>query len=90
MSGREEQRKKREDEKLRRLQMVVYFTMNLLQQQDLSLEEAVRHVAGVKKYALSLFPGKERAWEMIYEPRFNRLLRRKWGYVTRGPEDRVG
>lgn len=90
MTERDERRKKREDEKLRRLQMLVYFTMNLLRQQDLSLEEAVRHVAGVKKYALSLFPGKERAWEMIYEPRFNRILRRKWGYVTRGPEESSG
>jgi hypothetical protein len=52
-----------------------------LYQSDTSLQEAVRTVEGVKRFALDLFPGKERAWNLIYEPRFERILEKRWGYV---------
>lgn len=71
-----------EDEKIRRLQWIVQLTDRTLRQPDTSLQEAVRMVEGVRRYALRLFPGKEDAWEMIYAPRFDRILEERWGYVS--------
>lgn len=81
--------KQREDAKIRRLQWIVQLTYKTLCQKDTSLEQAVRMVEGVKQYALKLFPGKETAWEMIYAPRFNRLLEKRWNYVPNEPEEIV-
>lgn len=73
--------KQLEDEKIRRLQWIVQLTYNTLCQEGTTLEEAVKMVEGVKHYALKLFPGKERAWKMIYAPRFRRVMEERWGYV---------
>ena len=73
--------KQTEDRKLRRLRRLVQMAQQMLYQSDTSLQEAVRTVEGVKRYALDLFPGKERAWNLIYEPRFERILEKRWGYV---------
>ncbi|MFB6344403.1 MAG: hypothetical protein ABEK50_01335 [bacterium] len=79
--------KQLEDKKIRRLQRVVQLTCNTLYQSDTSLEEAVRMIEGVKQYALKLFPGKETAWNMIYAPRFDRILNERWGYVRNDEDD---
>lgn len=77
--------KKKEDKKLQRLKWVVQLTRKTLYQESTSLEEAVKSIEGVKQYALKLFPGKERAWEMIYAPRLYRILEERWGYVRKSP-----
>lgn len=79
MGDRHSEAKRREDEKLRKLQWMVMITARVLTQQSMSLRRAIRHVEGLRRFALSLFPGKERAWEIIYAPRFRRLLRDRWG-----------
>lgn len=73
--------KQLEDEKIQRLQWIVQLTYKTLCQPDTTLEEAVRMVEGVKRYALRLFPDKEDAWEMIYAPRFHRVMKERWNYV---------
>ncbi len=65
---------KDEERRLRQLQLVVGLTMSVISQTTLSLEEASRMVAGVRQLALTLFPGKELAFDLIYQPRFRRLL----------------
>jgi hypothetical protein len=65
---------KDEERRLRQLQLVVGLTMSVISQTRLSLEEASRMVAGVRQLALKLFPGKELAFDLIYQPRFRRLL----------------
>jgi hypothetical protein len=65
---------KDEERRLRQLQLVVGLTMSVISQTTLSLEEASRMVAGVRQLALKLFPGKELAFDLIYQPRFRRLL----------------
>ena len=65
---------KDEERRLRQLQLVVGLTMSVISQTKLSLEEASRMVAGVRQLALKLFPGKELAFDLIYQPRFRRLL----------------
>ena len=67
--------KKLEDKKIRQLRFLVDMTVSILyQQQSLSLEEAVRLIEGVRRTAVRLFPGKEQAFDLIYAPRFRRIL----------------
>jgi hypothetical protein len=69
---------KEETLKIRRLRVIVDLVSSLLRQSDLTLEEAVRLVQAVRKQALHLFPGKERTYDLIYAPRFARILREKY------------
>jgi hypothetical protein len=48
--------------------------------QDVSLtvDEASEMVAGSRRAALAMFPGKELAWELIYRPRLQRLMRERY------------
>lgn len=68
-----------ENQKLRYLKVLVYLSLNFIDQTGLTLEEALTVVENVKRQACRLFPGKEEAFEIIYRPRFNRLLKRKFG-----------
>ena len=52
--------------------------MAYLAQTNLPLEEAQAVVEGVKRQALRLFPEKEETFDLIYLPRFRRLLREKY------------
>jgi hypothetical protein len=68
-----------ENRKIRFLRLLVDFSMQLILQEDLPLKEALRIVEGVKGHACRLFPGKEATFELIYRPRFRRILAEKYG-----------
>ena len=81
MTGEKEQDKvEREEEnrRIRTLRLLVDFSLAYLAQTNLPLEEAQAVVKGVKKQALRLFPEKEETFDLIYLPRFRRLLREKY------------
>jgi hypothetical protein len=63
-----------ENRKLRYLRFLVDFSILSIQQDDLLLGEAQELVENVKRAACSLFPGKEETFELIYRPRFNRVI----------------
>jgi hypothetical protein len=67
-----------EEKKLRRLRFIVDFALEYLRSQNISHDEAIAVVEGVKKHALKLFPGKDEAFDIIYIPRFKRLLNEKF------------
>lgn len=67
-----------ENRRIRALKFLVDFSMAYLSQTKLSLEEAHAVVQGVKKQAMHLFPDKEETFDLIYLPRFRRLLREKY------------
>lgn len=67
-----------EEKKLRRLRFIVDFAIEYIRSQQLNHEEAIRVVEGVRKHALKLFPGKEDAFDIIYAPRFKRVLNEKF------------
>ena len=67
-----------ENRRIRRLQMMMSLVMSVISQGNLPLEEASELVASTKRAALNLFPGKERAYDLIYRPRLQRLLREKY------------
>ncbi|NWG05007.1 MAG: hypothetical protein HXY44_19315 [Syntrophaceae bacterium] len=68
-----------EDRKVRYLRFLVDFSVLSIQQDDLSLEEALERVEEVKKAVCSLFPGKEEVFELIYRPRFKRVIEERFG-----------
>jgi hypothetical protein len=70
---------KEESRKIRRLQIVVNMVMQVIaQDQSLTVEEASEMVADTRKAALLMFPDKELAFDLIYWPRLQRLMREKY------------
>ncbi|MCX7857538.1 MAG: hypothetical protein N2513_06095 [Deltaproteobacteria bacterium] len=67
-----------EEKRIRRLKFIVNFALNFIRLHDISHEEALSIFEGVKKHALKLFPDKEEAFDIIYAPRFRRLLNEKY------------
>jgi len=68
-----------ESRKIRRLQMVVNMvTQVIAQDTSLTVEEASEMVADTRKAALVMFPDKELAFNLIYWPRLQRLMRERF------------
>ena len=67
-----------ESRRIRRLQMMMNLVMSVISQGNLPIEEASELVASTKRAALNLFPDKELAYDLIYRPRLQRLLREKY------------
>lgn len=70
-----------EARKVRRLQIVVDLVSNVIRQSEMPVEEALEMVASTRRYALRLFPDKEFTYDLIYRPRFRRLLAEKYKIV---------
>ncbi len=68
-----------EARKIRRLQIMISMVMNAICQDDnLTIEEASELVAASKRAALAMFPDKEFAYDIIYQPRLRRLLQERF------------
>lgn len=63
-----------ESRRIRRLRILVRLTLETIASGDLSAEEAASMVAATRHAALEMFPGKERAFDLIYRPQFQRLM----------------
>ena len=65
----EHQERVEEARRLRRLQMMISMVMSVIgQDPNLTLDEAAEMAANARRTALSMFPGKELAYDMIYRP----------------------
>ena len=67
-----------ESRRLHRLQLTVRLVMNVISQGNLPFEEASEMVAATRRVALDLFPGKQGTYDLIYQPRLQRLLAQKY------------
>jgi hypothetical protein len=68
-----------EEKKMRILRFVVDMNQAVLMQQaDLTLREAFDILTNTKKAVLNLFPDKEDVFELIYSPRFRRIIRERF------------
>jgi len=70
-----------EDERrrLRRLQILVSMVMSVISQDPaMTVEEAAEMVANTRRAALAMFPGKELAFDIIYKPRLERVMRERF------------
>jgi coproporphyrinogen III oxidase-like Fe-S oxidoreductase len=70
-----------ENRKVRRLQIAVDLVLNLVAQSDIPIEEASELVAQTRRFALNLFPDKAQVYDLIYQPKFKRLLVEKYRLV---------
>jgi hypothetical protein len=68
-----------EERRLRRLQMMMNMVMSVIgQDTNLTIDEASEMVADARRAALVMFPGKELAYDLIYKPRLQRLMRERY------------
>lgn len=70
---------KEEQRKIRRLQIMMNMVMSVISQDDtLTVDEAAEMVADTRRAALAMFPDKELAYNLIYKPRLQRLMRERY------------
>jgi hypothetical protein len=75
--SREEELEERR--KIRRLQMMMDMVMSVIgQDPNLTIDEAAEMVADSRKAALAMFPDKELAYNLLYKPRLQRLMRERY------------
>ena len=64
---------------IRRLQMMMNMVMQVIAQDGtLTVDDASQMIADSRKAALAMFPGKELAYDLIWRPRFQRLMRERF------------
>lgn len=69
-----------ENKLIRRLRFLVELTFaTIAQDNDLTLDQAWEHVLALKGAAVAMFPGKEDTFDLVYLPRFSRLLAERFG-----------
>jgi hypothetical protein len=61
---------------IRRMQLMMNMVMQVIAQDgSLTIDEASQMIADSKKAVLAMFPDKELAYEIIWRPRLQRLMR---------------
>lgn len=63
-----------ESRRIRRLRILVQLTLETIAGGDLSPEEAAGMIAATRQAALEMFPGKEKTFDLIYRPKFQRVM----------------
>jgi hypothetical protein len=68
-----------EARRIRRLQVMISMVASVISQDPgLTVEEASELAAGAKRAALAMFPDKELAYDLLYRPRLQRLMRERF------------
>ena len=68
-----------EARRIRRLQLMMNMVMQVIQQdRSLPVEQASEMVADARRAALAMFPDKALAFDLIFRPRFQRLMRERY------------
>ena len=68
-----------ERKQIRRLQFMMSMVMSVISQDEhMPPEEASELIASARQAAFRMFPGKELAYDLIYRPRFQRLMHEKY------------
>ncbi|MFZ3265942.1 MAG: hypothetical protein WA172_18195 [Terriglobales bacterium] len=68
-----------EARRIRRLQVMMSMVMSVISQDpDLTLEEAAEIAANARRAALTMFPDKELAYDILYRPRLLRLMKERF------------
>ncbi len=77
-----------EESKIRVLRDIVDGCSRRLEQVDLTDSEADAIIEETRRKVLGLFSGKEEQFELIYRPRFKRILEKKFaGKKSRTPNE---
>ncbi len=67
-------RVREENRKIRFLRMLVDLHLSILKSGEVSYEEAKETVERLKELAEKLFPGKGYVFDIVYRPRFERVI----------------
>ncbi len=68
-----------ENRKLRRLQLMMNVVMSVISQdKSLTIDEAAQLIADSRDAALAMFPDKAEAFNLLYRPRLQRLMRERY------------
>jgi hypothetical protein len=70
---------RKENQRMRHLRHLIALTTADLIQGDHDLAEAEAIIERTRQAVLSMFPGKESVFELIYRPRFLRILQERYG-----------
>jgi hypothetical protein len=71
--------KAEESRRIRRLQLMMNMVMQVIQQdRSLAVEQASEMVADARRAALAMFPDKALAFDLIFWPRLQRLMRERY------------
>ena len=64
---------------IRRLQLMMNLVLQTIaQDSSLTVDDASQMIADARNAALAMFPGKELAYDIIWRPRFQRLMRERF------------
>jgi predicted nucleotide-binding protein len=63
-----------EENRLRRLRAIILFASTVIRQGNLPLEEVEKFLESIRNAALVLFPDKGEVYDLIYRPRFKRII----------------
>ncbi len=64
---------------IRRMQLMMNLIMQTIAQDtSLTYDDAAQMIADARRAALTMFPGKELAYDLIWQPRFQRLMRERF------------
>ena len=63
-----------ESRRVRRLRIVVNLSLSIIAQGNVPYEEAQEIAAAVRRLAEELFPGKGEVYDLLYRPKFRRLI----------------
>ena len=67
---------------IRRMQIMMNMVMGVIAQDStLSYDDAATMIADARNATLAMFPGKELAYDLIWKPRFQRLMRERFRLV---------
>jgi hypothetical protein len=66
-----------EERKMRKLMRLVDFTTLVIAQGNVSLLEACALIRLTRERVLAMFPEKEEVFDLIYRPRFARIIRER-------------
>jgi len=82
ISESERQQALREEEKkMRYLRFIVDLTRQILMEGKLTRDEAVMLISSTRRCVLKLFPDKGEVYDLIYAPRFEKILLERWGDI---------
>jgi hypothetical protein len=69
-----------ENQRIRRFRVLVDLTRSVIyQDRSLTHSDARRMVIDLRRVASNLFPGKEGTFDLVLWPRFDRVLRERFG-----------
>ncbi|HMK55467.1 MAG TPA: hypothetical protein VK448_02390 [Dissulfurispiraceae bacterium] len=64
----------KEEQEIRQLRIIVDYAESLMRRSELSQKDCIELVENTRKTVLKLFPEKEDVFNLIYVPRFSRVI----------------